>query len=132
MNLYLLSASSLIFILAIAHSVLGEIKILRHLKNVNDLPVLNGIPLLWKNTNATKLTIRMVWHLATVLAFCIATILFQLSLLTTLTLTETYLVITIGISMLVSCIVSFAFTKGNHASWIAFLVIGVLCVMAVV
>lgn len=131
MNPYLLIASSLIFLLAIAHSILGEIKILRHLKKVNDLPVLQGIPLLWKNVNASKLTIRMVWHLATVLAFCIAIILFQLSMLNSLTANEICIVFTIGISMFISCIVSFAFTKGNHASWIAFLVIGVLCVMAV-
>jgi hypothetical protein len=131
MNIYLLIASSLIFILAIAHSVLGELKILRHLKNVNDLPALNGIPLLWKNTNATRHTIRMVWHLATVLAFCIAAVLCKLAMLNSLTPTEVCIVITIGVSMLISCLAALLFTKGNHASWIAFLVIGILSLMAV-
>ncbi len=131
MNLYLFISSCLTFLLAILHSVLGELKIFRYFNNVQGLPVLQGIPLLWKKPEAAKLTIRMVWHVTTVLALAIGIILCNYSFIQTLNTTDIYVIKIIGGSMLVSCLVSLILTKGSHASWIAFLIIGVLCFVSI-
>jgi hypothetical protein len=131
MNSYLLIAACLIFLLGIFHSVLGEIKIFMRMKNAEELPVLRGIPLLWNRPDAARITIRMVWHLATVLAFCIATILTLLSLRSSLSENEVCFVKIIGSSMLLSFVLSLIVSKGSHMAWIFFLAIGMLCFIAV-
>ena len=131
MNLYLLASAVLMVGLAVVHSVLGEIKIFRHIKDPDELPHLKGFPLIRKNDYAAKLTIRMVWHLITVMALALTAILFHLSLLPSLTGSEVCIVKIIGASMFASFIVSLIISKGSHVAWIAFLLIGTLCIMGV-
>lgn len=131
MNYYLLFAASLTFLLGITHSILGEKKILRKLKQEN-LPQMEGIPLLWKNADATRLTIRMVWHGTSILMFCIATILLYFSALPHF-LAEIHFTIiwVITVVMFLCCLVSFILSRGSHMAWLLFLLIGILCLVGV-
>ena len=63
MNGALLAAAALAVVLGIAHSYLGERFILVRLFRRADLPKLVG------SAELTKQTLRLAWHITTVLAF---------------------------------------------------------------
>ena len=120
MNYYLLSASALTGIAALIHSVRGELLLVRHLKHVKDLPVILN------DENAARKTIRMVWHSMTVFSLALATVLGYAAFNGTRFITTP--VWCIAVSMLVCALMAAFVTKGKHASWIAFLAVGILCV----
>lgn len=70
MNLYLLSASVLTFITAVAHSVLGEKMLLRPLFSNENLPAILS------NRDTTRMTIRFAWHLIAIFLVAVSTLLF--------------------------------------------------------
>jgi hypothetical protein len=131
MNIYLLSAAALLLLVALFHSVLGEMKIFMKMKDSQELPLLQGFPLLRKNPDATKLTLRMVWHIPTVLAFCLIGIIVRIAFLPSLNETEVSIIWIIGASVFVSFLVSLIMTKGIHGSWIAFLLTSILLMLGV-
>ncbi len=125
MNNHLLIASILLFIVAIGHSVLGEMLILNHLKKVT------GLPYIFKSDAFAKNTIRFVWHVTSAIGLALAGILFCLCGLEFLNPVEILMVKIIAASMFVSFLLSLIIARGKHLSWIAFLAIGVLCLMGI-
>lgn len=129
MNTHLLIASSLSVVLALAHSLLGELKILKHLKDEN-LAEMKGIPMMWKTFGFTKRTLRFVWHIASILGLGFAGILFYYSGLPTLYTNEIVVIKIIGTTMLLSGLVTLVLSKGSHMGWILFTAIALFCLMA--
>ena len=130
MQTLLLISGILTIILALAHSVLGEWRLLRPMKN-EVLPQINGIPALFKNDGFSKNTIRFVWHVTSVFGLCLAAILLHFSNLATLGSTEGFIIKTISVAMTLAGLITLLLTKGAHMGWILFLAIGILCALSV-
>lgn len=110
------AAAALIFLLGLAHSVLGERYILVRLFR-RELPHLFGGPAF------TRHTLRFAWHLTTVLAWALALLLVQLAG----PHDAVDLVRTIGGALLVSGLLPLAITRGRHLSWLVLFAAGGLC-----
>ncbi len=130
MQIYLQTSGILIIILALAHSALGEWKLLSQLKN-DSLPSINGIPALFKSGGFSKNTIRFVWHITSVFGLSLAVILLHFSSLNALGTTELFIVKIISASMLLAGLITLILTKGAHMGWILFFAIGILCALSV-
>ncbi len=114
-------ASSLLILIGVAHSYLGERYILTRLFRRDNLPKLFG------GTAFTKNTLRFAWHLTTITWFGFALILIQLAnpLLEKATVGNI-----IGGVFLIHFGIALAASKGKHLSWIFFLAIGLLTIYA--
>lgn len=117
----LLIAAALMFFTGIAHSYLGERYILTRLFKRQGLPQLFG------GTAFTAGTLRFAWHLTTVVWWALAC----------LTVVAAYgelfrdqFLLVLGVTSLVSAALPLYFTKGQHLSWLVFLLVGVLVLMA--
>jgi len=119
MNLYLLTAALVAFLVGLAHSVLGEKLIFSRLRWGQVVPssgtgLLQGrhIRILWAS-----------WHALTVFGWCIAAVLFWLSLPLTgqnqATLIESAILVA---SLVSSALVCFA-TRGRHPGWLGLLAV---------
>lgn len=121
MNSYLLIASIITFLLGLVHSVLGEIMILRHLPNVE------GFPPIAKSKRLPKWTIRITWHITTILGWAIAIILAYFSQYNPLDNNQLFIIKVLDIAFFASFVVSLIGTRARHPSWIAFLILALLC-----
>jgi hypothetical protein len=117
----LLLAAILIFFTGVAHSYLGERYILIRLFRRQDLPRLFG------GTAFTIGTLRFAWHLTTVAWWGFAYLAFVAS---QGTLSTDQVLATLGGVALVSAAFPLYFTHGRHLSWIVFLLVGVLALLA--
>jgi hypothetical protein len=125
MNLYLLIASGITFFLGLVHSALGEVIILRHLPNVQ------GFPPILKSDLLPKWTIRITWHIATILGWGVAAVLAHFSQIKSFGSGDIFMIRVLAIMFFASSAVSLVGAKARHPSWVAFLVIGLLCLKAV-
>ncbi len=117
----LLLAAVLIFLTGVAHSYLGERYILIRLFRRADLPQ----P--FCGTAFTIGTLRFAWHLTTVAWWGFA----YLTLVASRGPVSTDRVLaTIGVVALVSAAFPLYFTRGRHLSWLVFLVVGGLALLA--
>ena len=114
-------AAALIFLLGLAHSVLGERYILICLFRRQDLPALFGGS--WFTTR----TLRFAWHLTTVIAWGLAAVLLQLDQLPEVA--GHGIAITLGITLLVSGLLPFLFTRGRHLAWVVLFAAGMLVLL---
>lgn len=130
MQTYLLISAILTIVLALAHSVLGEWRLLRSMKN-EVLPQIKGIPALFNSGGFSKNTIRFVWHVTSIFGLSLAAILLYFSNLATLGSTEGFIIKIISAAMILAGLVTFILTKGAHMGWILFLAIGILCALSV-
>ena len=112
------AAATLIFLLGLAHSILGERYILVRLFRRQDLPMLFG------GTAFTTRTLRFAWHLTTVIAWGLAAVVLQLDALPHGP--GRAIALTIGGTLIVSCLLPLAFTRGRHLSWVVLFVAGAL------
>lgn len=106
----LLAAAALMFLLGLAHSVLGERYLLIRLFRRQDLPKLFG------GTWFTTRTLRFAWHLTTVIAWGLAAVVLQLG-----QLPETAgrrIAITLAVTLLLAGLLPLGFTRGRHLSWL--------------
>ena len=110
-------AALLVFLLGVAHSVLGERYILVRLFRRDDLPKVFGSA--W----FTVRTLRFAWHITTLTWFGIAAILWQLA---RGTLTPVATAQTIGITCIACGILPIVFTRGRHLSWVVFFAVAAL------
>jgi hypothetical protein len=108
-------AAVLIFLVGVAHSVLGERYILVRLFRRSDLPKLFG------DDTFTRQTLRFAWHITTMTWWGIAVL---LVVLTNDGATLKDVATVTGWTLLICGILPLAMTKGKHLSWIAFLLIG--------
>ena len=118
----LLLASALVFFTGLAHSYLGERYILIRLFRGQQVPKLFG------GTAFTIGTLRFAWHLTTVVWWGLAYLLFVLATEGTLSTQKTLTII--GITSLISAALPLYFTRGKHLSWVVFVWVGVLLLMA--
>ena len=113
----LYSAALLIFLLGLAHSVLGERFILMRLFRRPDLPKLFG------GTEFTTRTLRFAWHLTTIAWWGLGAI---LVLAAQEQLTAANTLRTIAAVAIVSACLPLLITRARHLSWIVLLLIAVL------
>jgi len=117
----LILATTLLLITGIAHSYLGERYILIRLFQRENLPRLFG------GTAFTIGTLRFVWHLTTVAWLALACLTFVAS---RGAISRDDVLLVIGLAALLSAAFPLYFTRGRHLSWIVFVVIGALVLMA--
>jgi len=117
MNAPLLVAAALTALVAVAHSYLGERYILIRLFRRSDLPKLFG------GVDFTKRTLRLAWHITTVLALGFAALLVVLASGGGSARTEGRI---ISITCAASGLVAFVGSRGRHLSWIVFWAIAAL------
>ena len=114
----LLIAAALTVLVGLAHSWLGEKKILRPLLKLDGLPAILG------GVHHTKMTLRVAWHVLTLVWCGLAAMMVYLHVFSAgadiafLWMTSAVF----GVSGMVSLIAG----RGAHLSWIAFLLIAAL------
>lgn len=114
MQTYLVVAAGLAFLTGIAHSVLGEILIFRHLRNGTLVPELDAPPLRSRNIRIIWAT----WHLATVFGWAFAGMLLQLAL----SPQASPLTLLVGATVAAyagGSLLVLVGTRGRHPGWIA-------------
>lgn len=114
----LLAAAVLIFLVGLAHSVLGERYILIRLFRRSDLPKLFG------DTGFTTRTLRFAWHLTTVIAWGLAVVVLQLGQLPDAA--GRSIAMTLAITLLLSGLLPLLFTRGRHLAWVVLFTAGAL------
>jgi len=118
MNIPLVIAAALTALLGIAHSYLGERYILIRLfrrGNLSDL---------FRKADFTRRTLRLAWHITTVLAFGFAALLLVLAAPGPDHLRTICRILSATFAL--CALVSLLFARGRHLSWIVFLAIAAL------
>jgi len=122
MNWYFTTAGMLTFAIGLVHSLLGERLIFRRLRLDEFIPTQGGqllrephVRILWAS-----------WHLVTVMGWCIAVLLFWMTLPSARHQVPAIVVQTVVVTMLVSSLLVFAGTKGKHLGWAGLLAVAVL------
>jgi branched-subunit amino acid transport protein len=118
MSAPLLVAAALAVFLALAHSYLGERYILMPLFRRSELPPLLG------GSEFTKQTLRLAWHVTSVLGLAVAALLAALATPGGITGRTTAQILSAACA--VSGLVALVVSRGKHLSWIVFLAIAAL------
>lgn len=120
----LLATGLLAFSLGLVHSVLGELLFFRHMERFQGLPSSLGGDDFWKRT------LRVTWHIPSILGWAFALILIDFAFRAKLGGGDRFVVKTIALSQLLCAVVTLGGTKGKHPAWVAFLALAVLCWLA--
>ena len=118
-NLYFFIAGILTLFLGLAHSVLGELLLFRRLVK-DQLPPIAG------SKGFTLRTLRVTWHVPTILAWGFGAILLSFSLLSFADNNLEFVKKAMAVSFLISSLIVLFGTKGKHPAWIVLLAIAVL------
>jgi len=113
----LYAAATIIVLLGIAHSALGERFIITRLLRRNDLPKVLG------SSEFTKHTLRYCWHLTTVMALGMAYLLIQIEHGDV----HAALVRTLAVTLIVSAVLAIIVTRARHLSWIGLIIAAAMC-----
>lgn len=116
----LLIAASILIILGVLHSVLGEKFILIRLFRRDNLPKIYG------SDAFTKGTIRFAWHITSIAWFGFASLLFMHS-----EGSSENILYVVSLVFLLSAALSAYFTKGKHFSWWLFLAVAILSYLSI-
>ena len=108
-------AAVLLFLLGLAHSVLGERYILVRLLRRDNLPKLFG------GTAFTARTLRFAWHVTTVLWWGFSVLLWQAA---SDHITQAQVLQVIGYSSLAAAVLPLVITRGRHLSWMVLVIVG--------
>lgn len=112
-------AAVLLAILAIAHSIIGEVRLIRSLAARDDLPTLYG------TTRFTGATLRFAWHVTSVLGLGLAAVIAEIAL----GVSPAVLASTIGWTLIACGVLPLVFTRGRHLAWAVFFAAGALCLI---
>jgi hypothetical protein len=115
-------AAALLVVMALAHSIAGEVVLLRHLPELRPLPAIFG--------GDGRRALRACWHTPTVLGGGLAALLWRFSSLAPLAGGERLFVKVTSGAMLGTSLVWLAVSRGRHAGWAGFLAVAVLCWLA--
>lgn len=110
-------AASLLLLMGIAHSYLGERYILIRLFKRDNLPKVLG------STQFTVGTLRFVWHLLTVIWLGVVVLLLRVS---EQPFDPREMLRVFSIVAFVSALFPLFFTRGRHLSWVIFLAVALL------
>ncbi len=113
-------AAALMGILAVAHSIIGERKLIGPLARRDDLPPIFGTVAL------SAATLRFAWHVTSILGLGFAAVLLAIGL----GADQSVVVSTIGWTLIVSGVLPLVATRGRHLAWVVFLAAGALCLIA--
>lgn len=122
MNIYLLIAGILCFILGIVHSFLGEYLIFKDKREKKALVPSKG------SENLKERHLRILWatwHLVTTFGWCLGALLIKISALEASNLID-FMVKSISTAMILSALLVLIGTKGKHPGWIVLLAIGIV------
>jgi len=125
MNGYLFLAGCLAVLLAIVHSVLGELLIFRHLRQSPCFTLAEG-PLKKRHLN----TLWSTWHLISIFGLGFAALLMWLSQTDVMQSQSLGVLLIIGVSFLISAAFWLWGTKGKHPAWFVLLAIAILTISA--
>lgn len=106
----LAAAATLMILLGLAHSVLGERYLLIRLFRRPDLPKLFG------GTAFTTRTLRFAWHLTTVIAWGLAAVVLRVGNLPDADGRRIALIL--AVTLLISGLLPLVITRGRHLSWL--------------
>lgn len=120
----LITAAGLALSIAVAHSWLGERYIISRLLRLEKLPRLFG------DDSFTRQTIRFGWHLTTVAWVGLAAVLMMLSGVFPALQAGSGILSLIAATFFFSALLAWVFTRGRHLSWVVFLAIAALCILA--
>lgn len=116
----LLIAASILIILGVLHSVLGEKFILIRLFRRDNLPKIYG------SDAFTKGTMRFAWHITSIAWFGFASLLLMHS-----EGSSENILYVVSLVFLLSAALSVYFTKGKHFSWWLFLAVAILSYLSI-
>ena len=123
LNLYLIASGVLILGLAVFHSLLGEIYLVKRVLRRDNLPHLFG------DASFTKFTIRYAWHLLTILCVATAAILFAASTQDGRTFAPVVWILVATFAA--AGVWGIVATRGRHLSWVVlFLAAGLAAIGA--
>lgn len=113
-------AAAVVFIVGMAHSIMGERGLVTPLLNSGRQPQS-------KHGQAyMRAVVRGAWHLTTVLCWALAGV---LVLAARQKLQSEHVALMFGWLFMVLSVASLILARGRHPSWIMFLVIGILCLL---
>jgi hypothetical protein len=118
----LTAAAILLLLIALTHSIGGELFLFRRLPELHPLPAIFGAD--------ARRALRACWHTATVLGGGLAMLLLDLASRGPL-LAEERLIVKGAAAALLGCsLLWLVVSRGRHIGWIGFLAVAVLCWMA--
>lgn len=118
-----LRATSLtLYATALAHSVPGEVVVLRHLGRVQGLPpvapwVLIPSPAMSGTEALARQSLRFSWHLPSIMGCAFALILGRYASRAELGAADRFVIRTIATALLLCAVAVFAATRGRHPGW---------------
>ena len=115
MNGYLVTASMLTVLMALVHSVVGEILILIPLHKRERRQPGHGL--------TTPAVLRFTWHILSVLGLGMAVILWHYSRFAALTADQIAVLRILALTFLVSFGIALAGSRARHPSWAVFLAV---------
>lgn len=122
MNAPLVTAASVLAMVGLAHTVLGELLMFRNLRTRGIVPTA-GQPVLRERQ------VRILWgtwHLVTVLAWAMSALLWRLGTVPADTALGAWVADVAGAATLASGVLVFYATEGRHPAWAALLVVAAL------
>ena len=122
MNVYLITAGCLTFIVGLVHSILGEILIFRKMRQKGFIPTQGGPILKERNVRI----IWASWHLVTMFGWGLSVILVRLSFPSSEQTLQVFVENTILLSMFVASLLVLVATKGKHPGWLGLLGVAIL------
>lgn len=117
MNTYLVVSGVLTAVLAIAHSIVGELRILIPLEKVADLPAVGG------SVRQTRRTLRFAWHVTSVFGLGFAAILLRYAQFGEFDTEQVRLLRILSATFAASFLVAIVGSRGKHPAWIVFLIV---------
>ena len=118
----LATAAILALVTGVVHSFLGERLIFRHLRVSSIVPTLPAPPLQNRHVRILWAT----WHLASVLAWAFAGLLWQLARASLPSLSAQSVLMAAAAGFLAGSLLVLFATRGRHPGWIALAVVGAL------
>ena len=119
MNAYFIASAVLLFAIALAHSVLGEMFLIGPLYKIKFVK-------LFGSETFAKRTLRFAWHLTTIAWWAIAALIFIWASMETTPSIEMFARILV-VAFIATSAVSLIIARGKHwISWVGFLVIAAL------
>jgi hypothetical protein len=120
MQIPYLTAAMVAALTGLAHSVLGEVLIFRHLREGGLVPTLAAPPLRVRNIRILWAT----WHLATLFGWAFAGVLFQLAL--GRPMSASFVIGAMLFAYLGGALLVLVGTRGRHPGWIALTAVAAL------
>lgn len=124
LNVYLVVSAVLTILMAIAHSVVGEILILIPLQKAEGLPAVRG------SVRTTKSTLRFAWHVTSVLGIGIFIILYHYSAVPEFNPEQIFILRTLSLTFFTSFVIAIVGSRARHPSWAVFILVSILTWMS--